>query len=114
LNPAPRITPRRGEVYLVKIDKPRPAVILSIDELNAHALDVCVIPITTTQRGNFRMRVRIEAGDGGLDSLSWAKCDQPTTVEKARLIPNPLGLLSLDAFEKIEGQVKICLGFSNP
>jgi mRNA-degrading endonuclease toxin of MazEF toxin-antitoxin module len=66
------------------------------------------------QRGKFPMRVRIEAGDGGLDSLSWAKCDQPTTVAKDRLIPNPLGLLSLTAFEEIERQIKICLGFSSP
>jgi mRNA-degrading endonuclease toxin of MazEF toxin-antitoxin module len=114
LSSAPRFTPHRREVYLARLDKHRPAIILSIDELNASALDVCVIPITTMQRGNFPMRVRVEAGDGGLDSLSWAKCDQPTTIEKARLIPNPLGLLSLTVFEEIERQVKICLGFSNP
>jgi mRNA-degrading endonuclease toxin of MazEF toxin-antitoxin module len=114
LSSASKIAPHRREVYLVKLDKPRPAVVLSIDELNAFALDVCLIPITTIQRGNFPMRVRIEAGDGGLNSVSWAKCDQLTTVEKAKLIPNSLGLLSLTVFEEIERQVKICLGFSNP
>jgi mRNA-degrading endonuclease toxin of MazEF toxin-antitoxin module len=114
LSSAPRIILRRGEVYLARLDKHRPAVILSIDELNASSLDVCVIPITTVQRDNFSMRVRIDAGDGGLNSLSWAKCDQPTTIEKTRLIPNALGFLSLTAFEEIERQVKICLGFSNP
>ena len=39
--------PRRGEVYLVRLDKDRPALVISADALNRYALDVCVVPMTT-------------------------------------------------------------------
>ena len=30
--------PKRGEVYVVQLDKPRPALVLSVDALNRFAL----------------------------------------------------------------------------
>jgi mRNA interferase MazF len=101
--------PRRGEVYLVRLDKLRPALILSSDILNRHSLDVCVVPITSIQHREFSLRVPLPAGEGGLDSDSWAKCDQVTTQEKSRLAYPPLGRLSASALRKIEGYVKAAL-----
>ncbi len=103
--------PRRGDVCWVRLDKRRPAVILSINELNRHALDVCVVPITTEHHGQFPMRVPIEKGDGGLPAECWAKCDQPTTIEKIR-VDSRLGTLSADAFRKIQEKVSISLGLT--
>ena len=102
--------PRRGEVYLVLVDKERPAVILSIDELNRHALDVCVVPFTTVHHGAFSMRVPVQAGDGGLNRNCWAKCDQVTTIEKSFLHSPALGRLSAAAFQEIQDQVRTALG----
>jgi mRNA-degrading endonuclease toxin of MazEF toxin-antitoxin module len=102
--------PRRGEVYLVRLDKDRPAVILSVDALNRHALDVCLVPLTTVHHRAFSMRVPVTAGDGGLRYNCWAKCDQVTTLEKSFLRPPALGTLSPAAFQKIQEQVKIALG----
>jgi mRNA interferase MazF len=102
--------PRRGEVYLVNLDKPRPALILSVDSLNRHALDVCLIPITTVEQTQFSLRVQIKPGDGGLEKNSWAKCDQVTTLEKKALEYPPLGVLSGSTFKSIQEQVKIALG----
>lgn len=102
--------PRRGEVYLVRLDKDRPAVILSVDELNRHALDVCLVPLTTVRHRAFSMRVPIAAGDGGLRYDCWAKCDQVTTLEKSYLRTPALGTLSAAAFHRIQEQVKIALG----
>lgn len=102
--------PRRGEVYLVDLDKARPAIILSVDELNRHALDVCVVPITTKEHAAFSMRVPIKRGDGGLDFDCWAKCDQVTTLEKSFLRKQPIGKLSQQTFQKIEEQVRVALG----
>jgi len=102
--------PRRGEVYLVELDKPRPAVILSVDALNRFALDVCLVPITTVQHARFSMRVPLKARDGGLDCNSWAKCDQVMTLEKHFLRHPPLGVLSEGAFRMIQEQVKVALG----
>jgi mRNA-degrading endonuclease toxin of MazEF toxin-antitoxin module len=102
--------PQRGKVYLVQLDKLRPAIVLSVDSINRHARDVCVVGTTTVEHQRFSMRVPIQAGDGGFDSDCWAKCDQVTTLEKSRLQQNPIGTLSLEKFKMIEEQVRICLG----
>ena len=102
--------PHRGEVYLVRLDKDRPALILSVNELNRYALDVCVVPFTTVQHKAFSMRVPIAAGDGGLRRNCWAKCDQVTTLEKSFLRAPALGTLSAPAFQEIQDQVRIALG----
>ncbi len=102
--------PKRGEVYLVRLDKPRPAIILSVDQLNRHSLDVCVVAITTKQHGRFSMRVPLNAKEGGLDFDCWAKCDQVTTVEKSLLRYPALGTLSVASMTRVEEQVRIALG----
>jgi len=102
--------PRRGDIHLVELDKPRPALILSVNQLNRHALGVCVVPITTKEHARFSMRVFIRAGDGGLNHNSWAKCDQVMTLEKELVRYPATGALSSTALAKIEEQVKICLG----
>lgn len=102
--------PRRGEVYLAKLDKLRPVIILSVDSLNQHALDVCVVPITTQQHAKFSMRIPLKAGDGGLDHDCWAKCDQVATLEKNLLKYPAIGFLPREKFELVEEQVRLCLG----
>ncbi len=104
--------PKRGEVYLAQVEKgkARPALIVSVDALNRHALDVCVVPITSVQHKEFSMRVPIQAKDGGLHADSWAKCDQVTTLEKSFLQSSPLGVLSPSTLRRIEEQVRIALG----
>lgn len=105
----PTVIPRRGDVYLVGLDKPRPAVILSVDQLNKHALDVCLVPITSVEHAAFSMRVPLKKGDGGLHQDCWAKCDQVTTIEKTYL-QKTIGTLSPTAMQNIETQVKVALG----
>ena len=102
--------PKRGEVYLVQLDKPRPAVVLSVDAINKFALDVCVVGITTVEHKKFSMRVPIKKGDANLHRDCWAKCDQVTSLEKTFLKYPPLGALSAAAFVRIKDQVRICLG----
>lgn len=102
--------PKRGEIYLANLDKPRPAIILSADQLNRHSLDVCVVPMTMKQHARFVLRVPLKRGEGGLDSDCWAKCDQVTTLEKTSLRPRPLGALSTAKLQEIEQQVKFALG----
>ncbi len=101
--------PRRGEVCLVGLDKERPALILSSDSLNAHSLDVCVLPISTAEHRAFSLRPKLKAREGGLDRESWIKCDQPTTLEKQLVIYPPLGRLSSATLEKVGAAVKAAL-----
>lgn len=102
--------PKRGEVYLVQLDKPRPAVVLSVDALNKFALDVCVVAITSVEHKKFSVRVPIRKGEGNLNSDCWAKCDQVTTLEKTLLRYPPLGIFSTATLRQIEDQVRVCLG----
>jgi mRNA-degrading endonuclease toxin of MazEF toxin-antitoxin module len=102
--------PRRGEIYLASLDKDRPVLILSVDSLNRHALDVCIVPITSVQRSQFSMRVPLAKGEGGLNQNCWAKCDQVTTLEKTFLHAKPFGTLPSGKLQQIENQVKLALG----
>lgn len=102
--------PKRGEVYLVQLDKPRPAVVLSVDALNKFALDVCVVAMTSVEHKKFSVRVPIKRGQGNLNFDCWAKCDQVTTLEKTLLRYPPLGTLSSGTLRQIEDQVRVCLG----
>jgi mRNA-degrading endonuclease toxin of MazEF toxin-antitoxin module len=101
--------PRRGEVCLADLDKERPVIVISSDVLNAHSLDVCILPITTVQHRAFSLRPQLKAGEGGLNHDSWVKCDQPTTMEKQDIIYPPLGALSSAAIQKIEAALKAAL-----
>ena len=101
--------PRRGEVYLVRLDKNRPALVISADALNRHALDVCVVPLTTVERLKFSLRVHIQPAEGGLNRDSWAKCDQVTTLEKSLLLYPPLGRLTDETLKTIEQGIKLAL-----
>ncbi|MGC2107922.1 MAG: type II toxin-antitoxin system PemK/MazF family toxin [Candidatus Korobacteraceae bacterium] len=104
--------PRRGEVCLIDLHKQRPALVLSSDALNAHSLDICVLPISTVEHKAFSLRVQLHAGDGGLNRDSWAKCDQPTTIQKETVLYPPLGRLRTDSMEKVEAAVKRALELS--
>ena len=101
--------PRRGEVYLVRLDKGRPALVISADALNRYALDVCVVPMTTVERPEFSLRVQVKPGEGGLSRDSWAKCDQVTTLEKNLLLYPPLGRLTDETLKTIEQAIKLAL-----
>lgn len=101
--------PRRGEVYLIRLDKKRPALVISTDALNRYALDVCVVPITTVERPRFSLRVPVTPGEGGLNRDSWAKCDQVTTLEKNLLLYPPIGHLTGETLKAIEQSVKLAI-----
>ena len=74
---------KRGELWtVVPLDhpKPRPAVILSVDTWNAHALDVIVVPLTT-QPGPSRPEIR----HADLRRPTYAKCGGMGTLPKSHL-----------------------------
>lgn len=79
---------RRGEVHLVELDptiggeirKSRPCLVISPDELNAHARTAIVAPMTT---GGFRYPFRIPCRFEGRDGV--VVLDQLRTVDRERL-----------------------------
>ena len=79
----------RGEVHLVRLDptlgseiqKTRPCVIVSPDELNAHLRTVIVAPLTTGVRAYpWRIRCRFQQRSG------YVVLDQLRTVDRERLV----------------------------
>ena len=87
---------RRFEVYLVSLDptvgaeiqKTRPCLVISPDELNRHIATVIVAPMTTKGRDYpTRVACRFQGKDGQV------VLDQLRTVDKARLVRR-LGRLS--------------------
>jgi mRNA interferase MazF len=86
----------RGDVHLVRLDptlgseiqKTRPCVVVSPDELNAHLQTVTVAPMTTSSRAYpWRVPCRFQRRSG------YVVLDQLRTVDRERLVKR-LGALS--------------------
>ena len=81
-------------MYLVNLDpalhteigKTRPALILSIDEMNDHLPRVLIAPISSNVRRIYLHEVFIPAGSGGLAKDSKIMLDQLRSIDKRRLI----------------------------
>jgi mRNA interferase MazF len=93
----------RFEVYLVALDptvgseiqKTRPCLIVSPDEMNRHIATVIVAPMTTASRPYpTRVPCRFEGKDGQI------VLDQLRTVDKAQLV-HRLGHISEEAQEAV-------------
>lgn len=104
--------PRRGDVCLFRLDKERPAVVISTDALNRFSQDVCVLPISKSEHKQFSLRPKLNARQGGLNYDSWVKCDQPTTLLKESSVFPPLGSLPQDCLKKIELALAVALELS--
>ena len=85
---------RQGEIWLVNLDpsthsetgKTRPAIILSIDEMNEHSPRVLVAPITSNVEKIYLHDIYVPAGAGGLSKDSKVMLDQLRSIDKRRLI----------------------------
>ena len=94
---------KRFEVFLVNLDptlgseiqKTRPCVIISPDEMNDHIATVIVAPMTTKGRDYpTRVNLRFEGKDGQI------VLDQIRTVDKIRLVKK-LGKIGVDTQKEI-------------
>lgn len=78
----------RGQLWWVNLDptigseiqKTRPAVIVSPDELNVHLNTVVVVPLTSGQAYPFRVPTKVQGKPGV------AAVDQVRTIDKRRLV----------------------------
>jgi mRNA interferase MazF len=81
---------RRGYVYLARLDKLRPVLVISPDVRNELASDVIVIPCST-RLSDAPTHVRLRRGEGGVSEASVLKCEQITTLRKDDVRRQPLG-----------------------
>lgn len=76
-----------------EMNKARPCLIVSPDEINTYLRTVMIVPLTSTQRG-LPTRILIKAtAQSGLNNDSYAALDQLKTVDKSRL-SEPIGEIS--------------------
>jgi len=109
--------PRRGEVWFVNLNPvdgheqggDRPALIISVDKLNAGPSNLCtIIPVTTKYRG-IPGHIEIIPSEGGLDRKSYAMCEQIRTISQNRL-RSRFGCISDGTLAKVERFIRIFLG----
>ena len=106
-------TPRRGHLYWVRLDKRRPALVLSPDYRNERAHDVIVVPCSPRIR-LAPTHVVLRRGQGGLAEASVLKCEQVTTLAKDD-IGEPLGnALAAATMREVERAVLRALGVPIP
>jgi mRNA-degrading endonuclease toxin of MazEF toxin-antitoxin module len=84
-------SPTRGCLYLARLDKLRPVLVISPDIRNSLASDVIVIPCST-RLSAAPTHVRLRKGEGGLSAASVLKCEQITTLHKEDVRRQPLGV----------------------
>ena len=86
-----REAPEQGEIWFANFDPvegqeqagQRPALVVSVNELNRTGL--CMVVPGTTREKRYPGRVRVPAGAGGLEHDTWFLCDQLRTVDRKRL-----------------------------
>jgi mRNA interferase MazF len=103
-----RVTARRSEIWLIDFGDPigreqagrRPAVVTSADALNESQAGVVIVIPTTTARRGLPSHVEIEPESSGLEHVSYAKCEDVTSVSVERLVTR-LGLAPPGAMSQI-------------
>jgi mRNA interferase MazF len=109
--------PRRGEVWLVSLGaartgepgKNRPAVVVSVDELNSGAADdlIVVIPISSS-RAQSMLRPELSPGEG-VERPSRAICRGIRAVVRPRLLRRT-GTVTPQTLSDIERALTLILG----
>jgi mRNA interferase MazF len=98
VTPAPATpAPRRGELWLIELDKRRPGVVLTRDPMGRYLSSVLVAPITSTIRG---LSTEVAVGpDDGVRPRSAVNLDNTQQVDRSRLIRRlgALGAPTMDA-----------------
>lgn len=113
-----KISPKRGEVYLINFDptigseikKTRPAVIIQNNISNKHSAVTIVAAISSADDPNpYPNEVFVKKREGGLDNDSFVLLNQLRTVDRMRIIKR-LGVLKPSTIECVDRAIEISLG----
>ncbi|MDD4198073.1 MAG: type II toxin-antitoxin system PemK/MazF family toxin [Paludibacter sp.] len=83
-----------------EIQKTRPCVIVSPNEINHHLQTLVVSPMTTTSR---KYPTRVEVKHNG--KTGWIAIDQIRTIDKVRIIKT-LGVLTKNEIQEVKSVIK--------
>ena len=109
-----RASPRRGDVYWVRLDpargteirKTRPAVIVSNDSCNKYGARVIVLPITSNTESLYPGEAMLEIKGSAARALG----DQMRSIDKSRL-GSKIDTLSPAELSAVEEAMLITFGF---
>jgi mRNA-degrading endonuclease toxin of MazEF toxin-antitoxin module len=105
---------KRGYVYYARLDKRRPALVISPDYRNVGASDVLIVPCSTIL-SDAPTHIRLRRGEGGVTATSILKCEQITTIHKDDVDPAPLGTaLSGARLREVERAILRAIGVPVP
>ena len=96
----------RGELWEVRLDKLRPVVIVSRDDVRGRRLKTTIAAVTTAIR-DLQTYVLLDHRDG-LPELSAVNCDELQTIPKARLTRR-LGRLSAEKIDALDDALRFAL-----
>ena len=109
---------KRGDIHLVRFDpvkgvepgKIRPAIIFQSQTLlDIDYPTVIVIPLTTTLKGDYPLRLKVSKR-GKLERDSEAMVDQIRAVDASRIYPERLAYLTDNELKKLEEALKFVVG----
>jgi mRNA interferase MazF len=112
--------PRRGAAWLVSFGagregepaKNRPAIVISVDNLNADARrsDLIVVVPLSSSRAQSALRPEVPR-DAGIDRDSRAICRAVRSVARSRLL-HRLGAVSPELLAEVESALSLILGLA--
>lgn len=98
-----------GEIWWAELDKRRPAVVVSHDDVRGARQRTTVAPITRTVR-RIPSEVQVDEGDG-LNEPSAANCDELVTIRKSLLVRR-VGQLSAQRLEELHRALSFAFALS--
>jgi mRNA interferase MazF len=107
----------RGEIWTVDFSPTvgheqagrRPALVISVDELNQSPAELVIVSPLTTRVKGIRSHVQVRKGEGGVKKASYIKCEDVRSVSTQRL-GRRLGIVSNQTMDAVEDVVRILIG----
>lgn len=109
--------PSRGEIWLADLNPirgheqagTRPVLVISTDLFNhGPAGLVFVLPLTRTNR-NIPAHIPLDPPEGGVTNRSYILCDALRSIAKARLGPQPWGMITAKTMQRVEDVLRMLL-----
>ncbi|MGJ8744222.1 type II toxin-antitoxin system PemK/MazF family toxin [Polaribacter sp.] len=83
-----------------EINKTRPCVVISPNEMNKHLRTIIVVPMTTASK-NYPTRIEIKHND----KIGWIVVDQIRTIDKTRVL-KVLGRMTKPEIKELKSVIK--------
>ena len=106
----------RGQVWLIDFNPIRgreqsgirPALVISVDRFNNGPAELIIaIPITTRKK-NIPLLVEIFPPEGGIERISYIKCEDIRSLSKERLVKH-IGKISDTTMDKTESILRLLM-----